>query len=126
LLQFISYVVVISALMLGGFFIAALGVAVAHVAGAPNAPAAKLLLIVGAVLLYLLLSIAAIWYAVGSFGYLLLLLEAYGVFFIAGRYPLLARLLEPGPGAPFTPPPAFRSPGEGPQDPPFPMNPAVA
>lgn len=125
-MQYISYFVVMLALVLTGVVIAGIGIAVTHVTGASNAPAAKLLLMVGGALLYLLLSIAVVWYAVGSFGYLMLLLEAYAVFFVAGRYPLLARLLEPGPGAPFTPPPVFRSSGEGPPDPPFPMNPAVA
>jgi len=125
-MQYVSYFVVMLALVLVGVVIAGVGVALTHVTGASNAPAAKLLLLVGGALLYLLLSLAAGWYALGSFGYLLLLLEAYGIFFVAGRYPLLARLLELGPGAPFTPPPVFRSPDEGPPDPPFPLNPAVA
>ncbi len=126
IMQYISYFVVMLALVLVGLLIAGVGLGVTHVSGASNAPAAKLLLIVGGSLLYLLLSLAAGWYAVGSFGYVLMLLEAYGIFFVAGRYPLLGRLLEPGPGVPFTPPPVFRSPDEGPPDPPFPLNPAVA
>ena len=65
----------------------------------------------------------------GAFGYKTMLLEAYGIYFLAGRYPLLANLLDPGPGIPFTPPPVFPSPEERQDDdgsPPMPMNPAVA
>jgi hypothetical protein len=68
-------------------------------------------------------------------GYLILLgnsftfLQAYTPYFLGGRYPLLGNLLEPGPGAPFTPPPVFPSSDERKDSdggPPMPMNPAVA
>jgi hypothetical protein len=62
-------------------------------------------------------------------GYLLALLEAYGIYFLAGRYPLLASMLEGAPDKPFTPPPVFPSEEELRDEddgPPMPMNPAVA
>jgi hypothetical protein len=62
-------------------------------------------------------------------GYLLALLEAYGIYFLAGRYPLLASMLEDAPDKPFTPPPVFPSDEERRDEddgPPMPMNPAVA
>ena len=83
----------------------------------------------GAVLLYLLCMGAVFWYQLGSLGYLNMLLEAYGTYFLASRYPLLQSMLEPGPGVPFTPPPVFPSEEERKDDdggPPMPMNPAVA
>lgn len=126
IMQYISYFIVLLALLLVGVVLGLLGFAIIHVIGHGNAAAAKLLLIAGAALLYVVSGVIVCWYAAGSIGYILLLLEAYGVYFLAGRYPLLGRLLEPGPGAPFAPPPAFRSPDEGPPGPPFPMDPAVA
>ncbi len=81
-------------------------------------------------LLYVALLVVLFWYQIGSLGYLAALLEAYGVYFLGGRYPLLGNMLEPGPGAPFTPPPVFPSVEEQRDDddggPPMPMNPAVA
>jgi len=66
---------------------------------------------------------------IGSVGYLLTLLEAYGIYFLGGRYPLLGSLLEGGPDKPFTPPPVFPSEEERKDrdgGPPMPMDPAVA
>jgi hypothetical protein len=57
------------------------------------------------------------------------LLNAYAIYFLGGRYPLLGSMLEPGPGHPFTPPPVFPSAEERKDHddgPPMPMNPAVA
>jgi hypothetical protein len=74
--------------------------------------------------------VAVVLYAtIGATGYLLLLLDAYAIYYMGGRYPMLGNLLEPGPGGPFTPPPVFASEEER-EDagggPPMPMNPAVA
>ena len=126
IMQYISYFVVILALVVVGIVLGLLGFTIVHIAGQANAAAARLLLIVGGGLLYLVFTVVMCWYAFGSLGYLMTLLEAYGVYFLAGRYPLLARLLEPGPGAPFTPPPVFPSRDDDSAGPPFPMDPAVA
>jgi hypothetical protein len=64
-----------------------------------------------------------------TFGYLVALLEAYGIYFLGGRYPLLGDILEPRVDRPFTPPPVFPSREEQKDDdggPPMPMDPAVA
>jgi hypothetical protein len=89
-----------------------------------NSALGALLLIPGMILFYGFV----LWLTFGVFGYLVTLLEAYGIYFLGGRYPLLGNLLEPGPGAPFAPPPSFPSREERADDdggPPMPMNPAV-
>ena len=96
-----------------------------HAAG----PAGVVLMVAGAVVLGACLLVVAFYLAVLSTGYLLLLLDAYAIYFLGGRYSMLGNLLEPGPGGPFTPPPVFPSVEEQ-EDagggPPMPMNPAVA
>ena len=73
-----------------------------------------------------------IWYQTGSLGYLFMLLEAYSIYFLGGRYPKLGDLLEPPPPVmyQYTPPPVFPSPEERKDDnddgPSLPMNPALA
>ena len=126
IMQYISYFVVALALLIVGIVFGLLGFSIVHVMGEANAAAAKLLLIVGGGLLYLVFVVVTCWYAIGSLGYLMTLLEAYEIYFLAGRYPLLARLLEPGPGAPFTPPPALPKRDDDLGGPPFPMDPVVA
>jgi len=81
------------------------------------------------VILYVVVYAALFWYQTGTLGYLATLLEAYAIYFLGGRYPLLGNMLEPGPGEPFTPPPVFPSEEERRDDdggPPMPMDPAVA
>lgn len=88
-----------------------------------------LLVLAAAIVFYLFFIACSVYFSIGTFGYLLTLLEAYGIYFLAGRYPVLASLLEPGPGAPFTPPPVFPSPEETKDDddgPPMPLDPAIA
>ena len=88
-----------------------------------------LLFIAAAVVFYIAFIALIIYVSIGMIGYLLTLLEAYGIYFLGGRYPLLGNILEPGPGAPFTPPPVFPSKEEEQDDdggPPMPMDPAVA
>jgi hypothetical protein len=100
-----------------------------HAAGHGQAPIGAVLLVAGAIVLYGSLFVCMFWYQIGSVGYLLTLLDAYALYFLGGRYPLLGNLLEPGPGAPFTPPPVFPSSDECKDSdggPPMPMNPAVA
>lgn len=126
IMQYISYFVVTLALLIVALVLGLIGFSIIHVVGQANAEAAKLLLIVAGGLLYLIIGVVMSWYALGSLGYLMMLLEAYGIYFLAGRYPLLARLLEPGPGAPFTPPPALPKREDDPGGPPFPMDPVVA
>ncbi len=69
-----------------------------------------------------------VYVSVGTLGYLLALFEAYGIYFLGGRYPLLGNLLEPETSYSYTPPPVFPSEDEGDDDdgPPLPMDPAVA
>jgi hypothetical protein len=96
-----------------------------HIGG----PILWLLLGVAAGLILLCLFCLFVFLMIGMFGYLIALLESYGISFMGGRYPLLANMLELGPGAPFTPPPVFPSKEEREDDdggPPMPMNPAVA
>jgi hypothetical protein len=92
-------------------------------------PVGYVLGIAGAVVLGLAAFAVIFYISIGALGYLLLLLDAYALYFLGGRYPLLGNLLEPGPGAPFTPPPVFPSSDERKDSdggPPMPMNPAVA
>jgi hypothetical protein len=103
--------------VIGGIVIATLGTA-GHILG-----------VVAGVALYILFLTAMFWFQFGTLGYITMLLEAYATYFLAGRYPLLGSMLEPGPGAPFTPPPVFPSEEERRNDdggPPMPMDPAVA
>jgi hypothetical protein len=96
-----------------------------HSAGA----AGVVMMVVGAVILGLFFFAVVVYVGIFSTGYLLLLLDAYAIYFLGGRYPMLGNLLEPGPGGPFTPPPVFPSEQERKDaggGPPMPMNPAVA
>jgi hypothetical protein len=98
---------------------------VLHSAGAVGA----VLMVAGAVVLGLCFVVVVFYGTIVSTGYLLLLLDAYAIYFLGGRYPMLGNLLEPGPGGPFTPPPVFPSEEErkdAGSGPPMPMNPAVA
>lgn len=107
------------------FIVVFIGILLAALLGA----AGKVLLIVGGILVYGAFLFIVSYLAIGSFGYILTLLEAYGIYFLAGRYPLLGDLLQPGIDRPFTPPPVFPSEEERKDDdggPPMPMNPAVA
>jgi hypothetical protein len=91
--------------------------------------AIHVLLVAGAVVLGLCVFAAIFYLSFGTMGYLMALLNAYAIYFLGGRYPLLGSMLEPGPGHPFTPPPVFPSAEERKDDddgPPMPMNPAVA
>jgi hypothetical protein len=105
--------------------LALLGWLILHAAG----PAGMVLMVAGAVVLGIGFFVVVFWAAILSTGYLLLLLDAYAIYFLGGRYPMLGNLLEPGPGGPFTPPPVFPSEEERKDaggGPPMPMNPAVA
>ena len=107
------------------FLVAFVGAALAHTLGGP---ASHLLLIIGGALLYVVLYLCLLAVVIGLVGYLMNLLESYGIYFLAGRYPLLASILTPDATQPFTPPPVFPSPEEDSDDtdPPFPMDPALA
>jgi len=86
-------------------------------------------MIAGAVVLGLCFYAVIVYLSLGTVGYLMALLNAYAIYFLGGRYPLLGSMLEPGPGHPFTPPPVFPSAEERKDEddgPPMPMNPAVA
>lgn len=129
MMQYVSNLIVLIPLAILAFIGGAIGVglsAALHGIGA----AGKLLFVAAGILLYLVFIVAMLWYQTGTLGYLATLLEAYATYFLAGRYPLLGNLLEPGPGAPFTPPPVFPSPEEADDDndsgPPMPMDPAIA
>jgi hypothetical protein len=83
-------------------------------------------MIAGWVVLGTVLLTAMVLAMVAVIGYLFLFLQAYALYFLAGRYPLLGMLLEGGPDRPFTPPPPARSPEEEDDGPGFPMDPALA
>ena len=117
-------VCMIPALLVFGL-VGVVGYFVLHAAG----PAGTVLMVVGAVLLWLGFLVVVFYATILVLGYLLLLLDAYAIYFLGGRYPMLGNLLEPGPGGPFTPPPVFPSDEERKDvdgGPPMPMNPAVA
>ena len=111
-------------LVVVGVFI---GMALTKLMGA----SATILMIVAAVIVYAAFFVALMYISLGLFGYLITLLEAYGIYFLGGRYPRLGELLEPSAPPPFryTPPPSFSSPEEeddDTNDPPLPMDPALA
>ena len=128
ILQYVGNLIVLIPVVIVGLVAGAVGVGITAALHGTG-PAGKLLLAAAAALLYLAFLAAMLWYQTGTLGYLATLLEAYATYFLAGRYPLLASLLEPGPGAPFTPPPPQPSPEELDDDdsgPPMPMDPAIA
>ena len=133
MMQYLSNFAVILALMFVGLIVGGMGGGMiwllGRATGLTGSPVLHVLYTVGGVLLYLVFVGVMLWAQLGTFGYLLMLLNAYATYFVGGRYPLLASLLEPGAGAPFTPPPVFPSRDERNDDddgPPMPMNPAVA
>ena len=83
-------------------------------------------MVIGCVICGLILVVLTVAGAIAAFGYLATFLQAYALYFLAGRYPLLAEMLDPTPGHPFTPPPLGPGPDEPGSGPAFPMNPAVA
>ncbi len=88
---------------------------------------AGLLLVAAGVVLYLVFLAFIFYLSIGTLGYLLALFEAYGIYFLGGRYPLLGNLLEPESTYSYTPPPTFPSADEGDDDgPTLPMDPVVA
>ncbi|ADW67915.1 DUF7544 domain-containing protein [Granulicella tundricola] len=104
-----------------------IGAMIAGITGAHKGSPAYILLIVGGILLYILFIALTMYWSIGTFGYLLTLLEAYGIYFLGGRYPMLGDILEPPapPAYTFTPPPTPPSPGED-DGPSLPMDPALA
>jgi len=128
IMQYISTLVIMIPLFLVGLIGAGIvfGLSAAlHGSGGLGGSLLTALLVLGEIVFAALI----FWYQIGSLGYLSTLLEAYGIYFLAGRYPLLASLLEAGPDKPFTPPPVFPSEEERGDDdggPPMPMDPAVA
>jgi hypothetical protein len=86
-------------------------------------------MILGWIVLGLVVFVAFFVASIMVFGYLYTFLQAWTVYFLGGRYPLLGNFLEPGPSVPFTPPPSPPSAQEREDEdggPPMPMNPAVA
>ena len=90
--------------------------------------AGTVLTIGGGIILYAAFILLIGYLAIGAFGYLLTLLESYGIFFLGGRYPLLGDLLEPPMPTPYTYTPPPPTPGDNEDDdgPPLPMDPALA
>lgn len=60
----------------------------------------KILLGVGAFMLFLLGIVWIFYLIIGGLGYVLTFFQAYALYFLGGRYPLLGNLLEPPPPAP--------------------------
>ncbi len=128
LIQYISLIVLMIPIVIVFVIVAIVGVAISAALGGASGPG-HLLGFAAGVVLYLAFFAAMLWYQFGTLGYITTLLEAYGVYFLGGRYPLLGNMLESGPGAPFTPPPVFPSDEERRDNdggPPMPMDPAVA
>ena len=125
IMQYIATMVV----MIPIFLVFILLIVIGAVAMPHSGPGFGLLAGAAAVLAYLVFFVVIMYAMLFTFGYLIGLLEAFGIYFLAGRYPLLGNILDPGPGAPFTPPPVFPSKDEQRDDdggPPMPMDPAVA
>jgi hypothetical protein len=119
----------IALIPLGVIFIIAAVVGVVSLSASHSGAAGGALLGVGALILYAIFIVFIFYVTLFTFGYLIALLEGLGIYFLAGRYPLLGNILEPGPGAPFAPPPVFPSDEERKDSdggPPMPMDPAVA
>jgi hypothetical protein len=90
-----------------------------HLIGVPTAVLIGLAIFLG-ILWYLFIGFYAVILAMGG---VLTFFEAYNLYFLGGRYPLLGNVLEPSqPLYPTAPPPPFR-PGEG--SPPLPMDPST-
>jgi hypothetical protein len=87
-----------------------------------------LLMVGGWIVAGLILLAAMAGVGIIAFGFLLTFLQAYAIYFLGGRYPLLGEILDPTPGRPFTPPPPLRGPDEPDDDdgPAFPMDPVPA
>ena len=111
---FIPLVLLVFVLAFGGAFLLT----------ATHSPAVHMLIVAAGVLLYAAAYGCFVAVVIGLIGYVMNLLEAYGVFFLASRYARLAELLYGAPSAPFTPPPP--PPRPGPDGPSLPMNPALA
>jgi hypothetical protein len=128
IIQYVSLLVLMIPIVIIIVIVAIIGVAISAALGGSGGPG-HLLGFAAGVVLYLAFFVAMFWYQFGTLGYVTTLLEAYSVYFLGGRYPLLGNMLEPGPGAPFTPPPVFPSDEERRDHdggPPMPMDPAVA
>ena len=128
IMQYISMLILTIPIVIVAVITVLIGVAISAAMGTSGGPA-HLLGFAAGILAYIALFVAMFWYEFGTLGYITMLLEAYSVYFLAGRYPLLDSMLQTGPGAPFTPPPVFPSDEERRDDdggPPMPMNPAVA
>ncbi len=88
-------------------------------------PGGHLVMIAGWVVLGLILLAALFVAGVMLLGVAFTFLQAYALYFLAGRYPLLAGYLDPqGPAYVFTPPPPPIAPAD--DGPSFPMDPALA
>lgn len=128
IIQYVSMLLLSIPIIIIAVIVAIVGIAISTAMGGSGGPG-HILGFAAGVVLYLALIAAMIWYQIGTVGYLSTLLEAYGAYFLGGRYPLLGNMLEAGPGAPFTPPPVFPSDEERRDNdggPPMPMDPAVA
>jgi len=128
IIQYISMLILMIPIIIVGVIVSIVWIAISAALGSGGGPG-HLLGFAAAEVLYLAFMAAIIWYQCGTLGYITMLLEAYGAYFLGSRYPLLGSMLEPGPGAPFTPPPVFPSDDERRDNdggPPMPMDPAVA
>ena len=111
------------------YIVMTFGVVIGSLVGHKGGLVATVLLVCLAVLFYIAFMAWSIYTSIGTLGYVLTWLTAYGIYFLGGRYSLLGNILDPGIGAPFTPPPVYPSDDERGDDdggPPMPMNPAVA
>ena len=111
------FLIVFTLAFTGAFLVATTQSAAVHV-----------LLIALGVILYLAVYGCFIAVVIGVTGYLMSLLEGYGVFFLASRYPRLAELLYGPASGPSTPPPPVPPPPPARDHggPPLPINPALA
>lgn len=111
------------------YFVMIFGVVIGSLFSHKGGPVATVLVVCLAIVFYIAFMAWSVYVSIGTLGYVLTWLTAYGIYFVGGRYPLLGNILDPGIGAPFTPPPVYPSDDENRDDdggPPMPMNPAVA
>ena len=131
LVGFMAQYVVNLVLLIPAFIVGGVVLVLGYLAIGHHGQVSILLDIGGAVLVYVCFIVYYLFCILGSMGYVFTVLESYGLYFLAGRYPMLGNLIEPPPPPYiYAPPPSAPSPQERENNdddgPSFPMDPAIA
>ena len=118
-------------LLIPGMLVAGVVLVLGYLVIGHHGQASVLLDVTGAVVVYICFIIYYLFCILGTLGYVFTVLEAYGIYFLAGRYAALGNLIEPPPPPYiYAPPPSFPSAEERDRNdddgPSLPMNPAIA